>query len=133
MNTSQLEKEIIKALEINSRVDWLTVDPNQEFKDLIKFVKQLFKELRKEFNAPKAKIVVATLGQTNKDSATDNERLIIDGMFAFGDSHKKEAAVVYTHPISMGSSSNAHYGGNAKTYMNVGLAMGEAMVKLLKK
>jgi|13_taG_2_1085334.scaffolds.fasta_scaffold40513_3 hypothetical protein len=44
MNKSQLEKEIIKALEINSRVDWLTVDPNQEFKDLIKFVKQLFKE-----------------------------------------------------------------------------------------
>jgi len=44
VNTSQLEKEIIKALVINSRVDWLTVDPNQEFKDLIKFVKQLFKE-----------------------------------------------------------------------------------------
>ena len=44
MTTSQLEKKIIKALEINSRVDWLTVDPNQEFKDLIKFVKQLFKE-----------------------------------------------------------------------------------------
>ena len=44
MNTSHLEKEIINALEINSRVDWLTVDPNQEFKDLIKFVKQLFKE-----------------------------------------------------------------------------------------
>ncbi len=32
----------------------------------------------------------------------------------------------------MGSSSNAHYSGNAKTYMNVGLAMGEAMVKLLE-
>ena len=45
---------------------------------------------------------------------------------------KGDVATVYTHPISMGSSSNAHYGGNAKTYMNVGLAMGEAMVKLLK-
>ena len=32
----------------------------------------------------------------------------------------------------MGSASNAHYGGNAKTYMNVGLAMGDAMVKLLQ-
>ena len=51
----------------------------------------------------------------------------------FGDSLKGEASVVYTNPISMGSSSNAHYGGNAKTYMNVGLAMGEAMVKLIKK
>ena len=28
---------------------------------------------------------------------------------------------------------NAHYGGNAKTYMNVGLAMGKAMIALLKK
>ena len=44
MNITQLEKEIIKALKINSSVDWLTVDPNQEFKDLIKFVKKLFKE-----------------------------------------------------------------------------------------
>jgi hypothetical protein len=78
-------------------------------------------------------MVVATLGQTNKDSATGNEKLIIDGMFAFADSHKGEATIVYTNPISMGSSSNAHYGGNAKTYMNVGLAMGEAMVRLLGK
>ncbi|MDP7050164.1 MAG: sialate O-acetylesterase [Verrucomicrobiota bacterium] len=93
---------------------------------------QLFKALRKEFNVPKAKMVVATLGQTNKDSATGNEKMIIDGMFAFADAHKGEAAVVYTNPISMGSSSNAHYGGNAKTYMNVGEAMGKAMVKLLK-
>ncbi len=38
---------------------------------------------------------------------------------------------VYTNPLSMGSSSSAHYGGNAKTYMNVGLAMGETMVELL--
>jgi hypothetical protein len=35
--------------------------------------------------------------------------------------------------LAWASSSNAHYGGNAKTYMNVGLAMGEAMVKLIKK
>ena len=93
---------------------------------------QLFKSLRKDFGAPKAKMVVATLGQTKKDTAKGNEKLIIDGMFAFGDKHKGEASVVYTNPISMGSSSNAHYGGNAKTYMNVGLAMGEAMVGLLK-
>ena len=94
---------------------------------------QLFKALRKEFTAPKAKMVVATLGQTNKDTASGNEKLIIDGMFAFGEAHKGEAAVVYTNPISMGSSSNAHYGGNAETYMNVGEAMGKAMVELLKQ
>jgi hypothetical protein len=96
-----------------------------------KNLNQLFKALRKEFNAPKAKMVVATLGQTNKDSASGNEKMIIDGMFAFAKAHKGDATTVYTHPLSMGSASNAHYGGNAKTYMNVGLGMGKAMVDLL--
>ena len=96
-----------------------------------KNLNQLFKTLRKEFNAPKAKMVVATLGQTNKDTASGNEKMIIDGMFAFAKAHKGEAATVYTNPLSMGSSSNAHYGGNAKTYMNVGIGMGKAMVELL--
>lgn len=32
----------------------------------------------------------------------------------------------------MGGSSGAHYGGNAETYMNVGQAMGDAMVELMK-
>jgi hypothetical protein len=31
----------------------------------------------------------------------------------------------------MDSASNGHYGGNAKTYMNVGLGLGQAMVELL--
>ena len=92
---------------------------------------QLFKALREEFNAPKAKMVVATLGQTDKDKAKGNEKLIIDGKFAFGAAHKGEVAVVYTHPLSMGGASNGHYSGNAKTYMNVGLGMGKAMVGLL--
>ena len=77
-------------------------------------------------------MVVATLGQTKKDAAKGNEKLIIEGMFAFGEAHKGETAIVYTHPLSMGGASNGHYGGNAKTYMNVGLAMGEAMVKLIE-
>ena len=98
-----------------------------------KNLNQLFKVLRKEFNAPKAKMVVATLGQTNKDTASGNEKMIIDGMFAFAKAHKGDAAIVYTHPVSMGGASNGHYGGNAKTYMNVGLGMGKAMVELLGK
>ena len=39
-------KEILRALDINAKVDWLTVDPNKEFKDLKKFVRQLFKDYR---------------------------------------------------------------------------------------
>ena len=36
------------------------------------------------------------------------------------------------YPLSLGGSGNSHYNGNAETYMNVGEAMGKAMVKLLK-
>ena len=98
----------------------------------------LIRALRQEFNAPNAMFVCATLGQTNKDSGSGNEKLILDAKMAVADpakhpEFKGNVATVYTHPLSMGSSSNAHYGGNAKTYMNVGLAMGEAMAQLLKK
>lgn len=97
----------------------------------------LIGQLRETFEAPEAKFVCATLGQTKK-GAEGNEGLILDAMMAVdGESGKYEAfegnvATVYTHPISQGGASNGHYGGNAKTYMDVGLAMGEAMVELLK-
>jgi len=39
----------------------------------------------------------------------------------------------YNHPLSMGGASNGHYGGDARTYMNVGEAMGKAMVELIAK
>jgi hypothetical protein len=103
-----------------------------------KNLNNLITALRKEFNAPKAKFVCATLGQTSMENAKGNEKLILDAMFAISDAkkypHLKDSvATVYTNPLSMGSASNAHYGGNAKTYMNVGLGMGKAMVELLKK
>jgi hypothetical protein len=97
----------------------------------------LIKQLRKDFNAPNAKFVSASLGQTKK-GATDGGGKILDAMLAVdGESgkypeFKGNVASVYTHPLSKGSSSGGHYGGNAETYMNIGEAMGEAMVKLLK-
>jgi len=102
-----------------------------------KNLNNLIAALRKDFNAPKAKFVCATLGQTSKENAKGNEKLILDAMFAISDATKYPAlkgdvATVYTNPLSMGSASNAHYGGNAKTYMNIGLGMGEARVELLK-
>ncbi len=97
---------------------------------------QLIKQLRKDFDAPNAKFVCATLGQTAKD-AEGVERQILDAQLAVdGESGKyKEfkgnVATVYSHPLSKGGASNGHYGGNAETYMNIGEAMGKAMVKLL--
>lgn len=98
----------------------------------------LIKQLRKEFEAPNAKFVCATLGQTDKDNAEGNEKYIIEAQFAVSDpgkhpEFKGAVATVYTHPLSKGGASNGHYGGNAETYMNVGLGMGEAMVGLLAK
>jgi hypothetical protein len=98
---------------------------------------QLIKALRKDFNAPNAPFVLATLGQTEK-GATGNDGKILDAMLAVdGESgkypeFKGNVSTVYAHPLSMGGASNGHYNGNAKTYMNVGLGMGEAMAKLLK-
>ena len=88
--------------------------------------------LRKEFNAPNAPMVVATLGQTDKNNTEGNEKMIIDGKFAWAAASPKDRAVFYSHPVSNGGASNGHYGGNAKTYMDVGLGMGAAMVELLK-
>lgn len=99
----------------------------------------LIKTLRKEFNAPRAKFVVATLGQTSKENAEGNEKLILNAQLnVSGDTGKYpefrgNVSTVYTHPISQGGASNSHYNGNAQTYMDVGSAMGEAMVDLLRK
>lgn len=98
---------------------------------------RLINTLRKEFKAPDAKFVVATLGQTAKDSAEGNEKLILEAQLAVdGETGKYpefqgNVRTVYTHPISQGGASNSHYNGNAQTYMDVGTAMGEAMMELL--
>jgi hypothetical protein len=96
----------------------------------------LIKQLRKDFDAPNAKFVCATLGQTSKDS-TGNERKILDALLAVDGKSgrypefKGNVATVYSHPLSQGGSSGSHYGGNAETYMNVGEAMGRVMVELV--
>lgn len=98
---------------------------------------QLIKQLRKDFDAPNAKFVCATLGQTKKgaegnDGLILNAQLAVDGKSGKYPEFKGNVATVYTHPLSKGGASNSHYGGNAETYMNVGEAMGRAMVELLK-
>ncbi|MBI1372578.1 MAG: sialate O-acetylesterase [Phycisphaera sp.] len=96
----------------------------------------LIEQLRADFNAPNTKFVCATLGQTEK-GAEGNEGLILNAQLAVdGNSgkypqFKGNVATVYSHPLSLGGASNSHYGGNAETYMNIGEAMGKAMVELL--
>jgi hypothetical protein len=103
-------------------------------KNLAAFIKAL----RKEFDAPQAKFVCATLGQTQK-GADGNEGHIINGQLNVdGKSGKYPenmgmVATVYAHPLSKGGQSSGHYHGHAQTYMDVGNAMGAAMVQLIKE
>ncbi len=97
---------------------------------------RLIRTLREEFDAPDARFVAATLGQTTMETG-GNQGLIRDAKFALADPEKHPEfagtyAVVYTHPLSKGGSSSGHYNRHAETYMNVGEAMGRAMVELLE-
>lgn len=98
----------------------------------------LIAALRKDFDAPNAKFVLGTLGEATKESTGNTltvfqAHMAVDGETGKYPEYKGSVSTVYTNPLSMGGSGNGHYGGNAKTYMNVGMAMGDAMVKLLKK
>ncbi|QDU98957.1 sialate O-acetylesterase [Lignipirellula cremea] len=99
--------------------------------NLVHFIEQL----REEFDAPQAKFVCATLGQTEK-GATGNEGLILQAQLAVDGKSDKypqfkgNVATVYSKPLCQGGASNSHYGGNAETYMDIGEAMGRAMVEL---
>ena len=97
----------------------------------------VIKSLRKDFNAPNAKFVIATLGEATKGCGGNTEivmnaHMAVDGKTGKYPEFKGNVATVYTHDMARGGSGNGHYGGNAKVYMDVGEAMGKAMVELLK-
>ncbi len=98
---------------------------------------RLINQLRKDFHSPNAKFVSATLGQTTMETG-GNQGLIRDAKFNLANPDKHpdfagQVAAVYTHPLSKGGSSSGHYNRHAQTYMNVGEAMGWAMVQLLEE
>ena len=101
--------------------------------NLVHFIKQL----RKDFNAPDAKFVCATLGQTKKGAGGNEGKILeaqlaVDGRSGKYPEFKGNVASVYSNPFCHGGASNSHYGGNAETYMDVGEAMGRAMVELIQ-
>jgi len=103
-------------------------------KNLVRFIEAL----REEFDAPEAKFVCATLGQTPKDASGKEAQILkgqlaVDGATGKYPKFKGNVASVYSHPLSKGGASNGHYGGNAETYMNVGLALGKALAELYEK
>jgi len=102
--------------------------------NLVRFIKQL----RKDFAAPDAKFVLATLGEATKGSTGNGGKVLeaqlaVDGATGKYPEFKGNVATVYANPLSKGGSGNSHYNGNAETYMDVGEAMGKAMIELLKR
>lgn len=98
---------------------------------------QLIKQLRKDFNAPNAKFVLATMGESKKDGGGNGGKILeaqlaVDGAFGKYPEFKGNVSTIYTHPMAQGGSGNGHYGGNAEVYMDVGEAMGKAMTEMLK-
>ena len=97
----------------------------------------LIEALRKDFNAPKAKFVAASLGEDEKGVDNGGGK-ILEAIMNIADGekypqYKGDVAGVYSYPLTIPKGGSCgHYGGSAKTYMNVGLGMGEAMVELFK-
>lgn len=101
--------------------------------NLVHFIKQV----RKEFDAPGAKFVLATMGESVKGSEGNGGKILdaqlaVDGTSGKHPDFKGNVATIYTNPMAQGGSGNGHYGGKAEVYMDVGEAMGKAMVELLK-
>lgn len=100
---------------------------------------RLIEALREDFNAPHAKFVCATLGQTELGVTGGNEGLILDAQMAISDPTKYpefvgDVASVYTHPMLMNrypnGTSTFYYSSVNGFFMDVGEAMGQAMVDL---
>ena len=103
-------------------------------KNLVHFIKQL----RKDFDAPNAKFVLATMGESVKGGTGLGNQILeahlaVDGTAGKYPEFKGNVATIYTHDMAQGGSGNGHYGGKAEVYMDVGEAMGNAMVELLKE
>lgn len=96
----------------------------------------LIKALRKEFDSPDAKFVLATMGESVKGQGGNGGKVLdahlaVDGRSGKYPEFQGNVATVYTHPLAQGGSGNGHYGGKAEVYMDVGELMGQAMVELL--
>lgn len=97
----------------------------------------LIKALRTEFNNPKAKFVMGTLGEATKGIGGNGESVMnammaVDGKSGKYPEFKGNVSTVYTHDMARGGGGNGHYGLDSRVYMDVGVAMGDAMNGLLK-
>jgi len=102
---------------------------------------QLIKTLRKEFNAPDAPFVVATgCGNEGRESTglqIAEAQLAVDGDKGKYPEFKGNVKCVdirdfWPDPAKSPANQGFHYHQNAGTYMQIGEAMGQGMLELLK-
>jgi len=127
------EKTMVYAGYKDKPNSW-EMDPARYEENLVRFIQQL----RTEFNAPNAKFVLATMGESVKGGTGPGAQVLeghlaVDGSNGKYPEFKGNVATIYTNPMAQGGSGNGHYGGKAEVYMDVGEAMGQAMVELLKE
>ena len=104
---------------------------------------QLIKTLRKDFSAPKAKFVCATIAFNGKE-LSGHGLTIAKAQLAVSEESKKypefkgnvktiDARPFWRDKSVSPSGAGYHYNHNAETYMEVGNCLGKAMLELLKK
>jgi hypothetical protein len=103
---------------------------------------RLIPTLRKDFNAPKAPFVLATIGFGGWKLEGPG-KIVAEAQLAISDPKKHpefdgnvktiEARGFWREESESPTKAGYHYNGNAGTYMDVGLSLGGAMKDLLKK
>lgn len=103
---------------------------------------RLIKQLRIDFDAPKAKFVLATLGHDGENQAgkfltISNAQLAVDGGKGKYPEFEGNVKTVDARPFWKNEEESPmrqhhHYNQNAETFYGVGKALGEAMVELFQ-
>ena len=104
---------------------------------------RLIKQLRVEFDSPNAKFVLGTLGHDGENQGgnfltVSNAQSAVDGENGKYPEFEGNVKTVDTRPFWKSEEESPvgqhhHYNQNAETFLEVGKALGEAMVELLKK
>jgi len=109
--------------------------------DYEKHLANLIRDLRNDLKAPKLPVVVAALANSAQ-KMTPNQQKVFDSQMAVGnkEEHPQFAGNVisidtrpFCKPPSQSPGGRDRYKGNAESYLEIGQAMGQAMLKLLEK
>jgi len=109
--------------------------------DYEKHLANLIRDLRNDLKAPKLPVVVAALANSAQ-KMTPNQQKVFDAQMAVGNKNKHPRFAdnvisidtrPFCKPPRQSPGGRDRYKGNAESYLAIGQAMGQAMLKMLKK